>query len=90
MSFLDELASNIRDARLLRGMTQRHLAQKVGVSVNCVSQYETARRMPSLDKVSIMSGVLDVSLDDLVPDVLACDDVDENQTSIYDYLEDGE
>lgn len=67
MTFLEEFATNLRSARLDKKLTQWDLAQRIGVTANCVSLYETAKRMPSLKMVSIMSNVLDVSLDDLVP-----------------------
>lgn len=86
MTFREELADRLRDARLAAGMTQCQLAQQVGVTNRCVSLYETAKRTPPLETMSIISGVLDASLDDLVPHVTAITQVDPGQTTIYDMI----
>lgn len=86
MTFLEEFATNLRNARTDKRLTQKDLAQRIGVTANCVSLYETAKRMPSLKMVSIMSNVLDVSLDDLVP--CASHDMPDDpcQISIFDLI----
>jgi len=86
MTFLEELADRLRSARTKANLTQKDLAQQIGVNTNCVSMYENARRMPSLDKMSMMSEVLDTSLDLLVPTVKPYDLTLDGQTSIYDML----
>lgn len=86
MEFLAELASRVRDARIRAGITQRDLAQRVGVNVSTISMYENAKRMPSLDKMSMMSEVLDTSLDFLVPTVKPHDLMLDSQMSVYDVL----
>lgn len=87
--FYAEVAGNLREARLATGMTQQHLGQTIGVSGSCISQYETARRMPNLLAMSVMCHVLGVSMSDLVPDMMPQDiDHDPSQTSIYDVLGD--
>ncbi len=86
MTFVEELASNIRDARKAAGMTQCTLAQMIGRTANCVSLYETAKRMPSIETMSIMRHVLGTSLDDLVPEVEFEVEQDPSQTSIYDMI----
>ena len=85
--FLNEFARALKDARACAGMTQKDLAQKIGVTTNCVSMYENARRMPSILMASRMSSALDVKMDDIVPHAdLQDDEADENQTSIYDLI----
>lgn len=86
MSFLEELAENIRRARKDKELTQRQLAQQVGVTANAISLYETAKRMPSLQIVSIMSNVLDVSLDDLIPYAIHEMPANSCQTCIFDLI----
>lgn len=81
-TFHERLAENIRDARKAMGMTQEQLAQKIGLTKNSVSFYETAKRMPSIETMSIMRHVLDTSLDDLVPEVEFEIEQDPSQTSI--------
>lgn len=86
VEFLNELAERLRMARLGANLTQKDLAQKIGVNTNCVSMYENAKRMPSLYNMSMMSEVLDTSLDFLVPTVKPLDLTLDGQTSIYDML----
>lgn len=88
MSFSVELARNLRDARLMGNMTQKDLAQQIGAAQTTLSQYENARRMPSVKMVSLISSVLDVSLDVLIPKVLPIKQDNENQTNIYDLIGD--
>lgn len=87
--FYAEVAGNLREARRSTGMTQTQLAQTIGVSGGCISQYENARRMPNLLVMSIMCHVLGVSISDLIPDMAPQNiDHDPGQTSIYDVLGD--
>ena len=86
MSFNKEFADNLRDARLRRGYTQLTFAQQIGVTPSCVCQYERGNRMPNLKMVSIMSHVLDMSLDDLIPYATHEVQVDPCQTSIFDIM----
>lgn len=85
--FADELSDNIRDARMAIGITQAELAQKVGVSNSCISQYETSKRMPSLETMSILSDIFNTSLDDLIPKSRWETPKDEGQTDIFDILD---
>lgn len=89
MSFLSEFGENLRNARNAQGMTQRELAQQIGITANCISMYESGRRMPNIETVSLMSDVLNISLEDLVPhsDKMLCTDVYTGQTMIFDLLE---
>ena len=86
MSFLEEFAENIKKARQDKGLTQRQLAQQVGITANAISLYENAKRMPSLEITSIMSNILDVSLDDLIPYAVHEMPVDQCQTCIFDLI----
>jgi DNA-binding XRE family transcriptional regulator len=87
MTFEEELSRNLRRARLRIGYNQGTLAQKIGVGTSCISQYERGKRTPNLKTMSLISHVLDVSLDDLVPYVPSYKNaVDEKQTNIYDLI----
>lgn len=86
MTFVEELASNLREARRTAGLTQHDLAQRIGCTANCISLYETAKRMPNVKTMSIMSHVLDVSLETLIPSCPYDMPVDMNQTDIFDML----
>ncbi len=69
--FAQEFGRHLRSARELVDMTQVQLSAMVGVSNNMVSLYENGRRVPSLEIVSRMSTVLDISMDRLVPELSA-------------------
>lgn len=86
MMFHKRLARNIRNARKAAGLTQEQLAQRIGLTKNSVSFYENAKRMPSIETMSIMRNVLGTSLDDLVPEVMPEIGQDPSQTSIYDMI----
>ncbi len=88
MEFVEKLSENIRNARREKGLTQKQLAQQVGVTANAISLYETARRMPNLMIMSLMSDALDVSLDDLIPYAVHEMSVDTSQTCIFDLIGD--
>lgn len=87
MTFEEELSKNIRRARQQCGYNQADFAQKIGLSTSCISMYEHGKRMPNLKIISLISHVLNVSLDDLVPYVPSYKNViDEKQTNIYDLI----
>ena len=60
----------IKKIRQFRGLTQKEVAQKMGVSVQCYSQYETGKRTPTrktLDKIAEALGCESSEIaDDLV------------------------
>lgn len=92
MSFLGRFGVNLSTARLRSGLTQKQLAQKIGVSTNCVSMYETGKRMPNIKTVRIIADALHVSTGELIP-IIDHDDLPccasttlPGQTSIYDLL----
>lgn len=87
MTFQQDFASRMRSARNEAGFTQGELAQRIGRTHSCVSQYETAKRMPDLETAAAIACVLRVSMGYLVPqwdpgELVA----DENQTDIFDIL----
>lgn len=87
MNFSEQLANNLRTARIRHGYTtQSDFAQKIGVSTSCINQYERGKRMPTIEKMSVIAHVLGMSLDDLVPYMPCKDVVDVKQTNIYDLI----
>ena len=86
MIFHRELADNIRETRQRRNMTQKELAQRIGITQTTLSNYERAKRIPGIKIISMMCDALDVSLDELVPKIRHEEPVDRNQTNIYDLI----
>lgn len=57
------IADRIQDLRKLKGISQETLADKIGVSRQAVSKWESEQSTPDLDKVIIMSEYFGVTTD---------------------------
>ena len=57
---------NLVSVRKMHGFSQDELAEKIGVSRQTLSKYETGESLPDIEKGKLLAEVLDVSLDDLV------------------------
>jgi transcriptional regulator with XRE-family HTH domain len=64
------LAYKIQVERKKKGMTQETLASVLGVSRQSVSKWEAGQSMPELDKVILLSELLDVTTDYLLKDCI--------------------
>ena len=60
MTWKEKLGEQIRTARKGAGMTQRQLADRIGVWRQMVSRYETGSDPPSLEILSRIAGVVDL------------------------------
>lgn len=56
--------------RTMKGMTQRQLADAVGVSFQAVSAYERGRKEPTMRVAKKLSEVLKVPIDNLVKEAV--------------------
>jgi DNA-binding XRE family transcriptional regulator len=56
----------VRVWREYRGLTQQHVAEKAGISEPYLSQLETGQRKGTMEVLSAIARVLDVSVEDLV------------------------
>ncbi|MFI3166547.1 MAG: helix-turn-helix transcriptional regulator [Bacillota bacterium] len=56
----------IKKYRMLKRLTQKDLAQMLGVHSNTISQWEKQRRRPALQKLIIMAKIFDCTVDDLI------------------------
>ncbi len=61
-----EKVKNLIKLRKEAKMTQTQLAEQVGVNANTISQYELAKRQPSLEILKKIAQVLNCSIDELV------------------------
>jgi len=59
------IGDRIKAARLAKGMTQDMLGEKLGVSFQAVSSWETGKFLPDADHLPALSRVLDLSIDAL-------------------------
>ena len=60
------LRENLIALRKLNNISQEELAEKVGVSRQTLSKYETGESVPDIDKAMAIADAFGVSLDDLV------------------------
>ena len=58
--------NNIRKFRESYGLTQSQVAEKIGVSLDTVSRYETGKREPRASDLMRMAQLFGCSIDDLV------------------------
>ena len=61
-----EFGVKVKSARELKNMKQSELAEKMGVSVQTISAYETGKKIPPLDNAAKICEELNISLDDLL------------------------
>lgn len=57
---------NLVSMRKMHGYSQDELADRIGVSRQTLSKYETGESLPDIEKCRLLANALDVSIDDLV------------------------
>lgn len=60
------IADRILEQRKLKGLSQEELADKIGVSRQAVSKWESEQAMPDIDKIILMSDYFGVTTDFLI------------------------
>ncbi|MBS7400931.1 MAG: helix-turn-helix transcriptional regulator [Eubacteriales bacterium] len=60
---LDEIQLRLRAAIRQSSLTQKEIAQKIGVSAQTVSKYMSVNVFPALDTLGRLCQVLDISAD---------------------------
>ena len=63
------LSSRIKDLRLVAGLTQEQLAEKIGVKKQNISRYESGRVEPNIRTAKKLADALGVSLEDMAAGV---------------------
>lgn len=56
----------LREARKTSNITQKNIADKLGISVRAYQHYEGGTREPNIETLVQLSVILNVSLDDLL------------------------
>jgi AbrB family looped-hinge helix DNA binding protein len=59
-------ADNLIELRKCNNMSQEELADKIGVSRQTLSKYETGESVPDIEKSKVIAKIFGVSLDELV------------------------
>ncbi len=57
---------NLKEARLKRNLSQKEVADQIGVAKSTYSLYESGNREPSVQTIKKISDVLNVSADELL------------------------
>lgn len=57
---------NLVELRKIHDMSQEELADKIGVSRQTLSKYETGESLPDIEKCKLIADVFGVSIDDLL------------------------
>lgn len=62
MDIANEIGINIKKARKDKRLTQKELSEKVDISRNYISDIECGRYIPSVEKLLLISTVLEIDL----------------------------
>ena len=76
------LADKIMELRKKNGWSQEELAEKIGVSRQSVSKWESAQAVPDLNKILVLSEVFGVTTDYLLKDEMVEEEYLETQQDI--------
>ena len=60
------IVNRVRELRVAAGMTQKALADQLGVTVPTVSKWELGQRTPELERVFRMTLIFDVPIEEIV------------------------
>lgn len=60
------IVNRVKELRTAAGMTQKALADQLGVTVPTVSKWELGQRTPELERVFRMTLIFGVSIDEIV------------------------
>ena len=60
------MLNSFRKARMIQGLTQAELAEKLGVSTVSVSQWENGRNYPDVKRLKTVASVLGTTVEELL------------------------
>lgn len=63
---LNQIRLKLQEAIRQSGMTQKEIAEKVGVIQQAIGQYLSGRAMPALDTLANLCAVLDLDANDIL------------------------
>lgn len=75
--------NNLREVRKQRGITQEELAERLGVSRQAISKWESDSGYPETEKLIAISRELNISLDYLLNDVSNTEEKQEKKSAVY-------
>lgn len=80
-----EFNTKIKNLRNAAGLTQKQLAERLGVAKSVVSYYETGDRYPSIDVLIKLAGIFHVTTDYLL-DISHAKTLDASELSDAEYI----
>lgn len=84
------LADKLKEARKNAGLTQVELAEKLCVSRQAITKWESGKGIPDVENLKMISNVLNVSIDFLLDDEDVLDKtVIKEQINLDDYVKEG-
>ena len=84
------LAEKLKEARKNAGLTQTELAEKICVSRQAITKWESGKGIPDVENLKNISKVLDVSIDFLLDDEGVADKtVIKEQINLNEYVKEG-
>ena len=81
-----KIGRTLKLIRILKGLKQKSLAEKLGISPNYLSSVENDKREPSLSFIKLVSKELDVPVSFLFLDNIDEEMMSEEQKAIYQKL----
>lgn len=62
----DKFFENLKEARIASGLSQKEVAEQLGVAKSTYSLYESGRREPDVERIKKLAQILGVSSDALL------------------------
>ena len=63
---MTDIHKNLKQLRLLRNLTQEEVAQKIGLTRQAISSYESGRTQPGIDLLMKFAEIYEVPLDEIL------------------------
>ena len=60
----------LKDIRKAQGLSQEQLAEKIGVSRQAITKWETGRGLPDMENMMILAEIFKTTLDELVSEAM--------------------
>lgn len=70
VNFMSRVGSRVSEARKAKGMTQKALGKKLGVSESYINEVETGKKIASENLITRIQKVLDVDFNEEIPDTV--------------------
>ena len=84
-----KLSDNLKNIRKERNLSQEQLAEKLGVSRQAVSKWESGQSYPEMDKVLLMCKIFNYNIDELMNEnVKEVDQTKQSKININKYIDD--